>query len=198
MDNIKDFDKTLFWRLGAMKFSEEYDSLTKLTDVCTYDATLYNTNDPKKCMIRGSTSFRPHLVRHLNLLDDASRNWIQALWNKSNSYIANLGVTQYQCFLVITNNSFSVGKHSHGDHMGDTITVVSTLGGSDVDTYLCISDDVRIKYPECGTIKAVCFDGNIIHHTESNDKNYYFHFVYDLVETVDFTKNEWLDINEYR
>jgi len=195
MAELKNLDKTMFWRLGAMKFSEEFKSLTALTDVCTYDATMYTNNAPKKCMIRDTTSFRPHLVRHLNLLDNEPRDYIQNLWNKSNDYITELGFTPYQCFLVITNNSFSVKQHSHGDHMGDTITVVSVEGDEPINTFLCIGNNTKILYPnKHSKVHAICFDSNAIHYTYSNDRNYYFHFVYDLCETVNISKNIWTEI----
>ena len=195
MARITNFDKTMFYRLGAMKFSEEYPTLAKLTDVCTYDATLYDSTRPKQCMIRESTSFRPHLVRHLNLLEDDMRDYIQDMWNRGNAYIKNLNVTQYQCFLVITNNKFSVGKHTHGDHMGDTITVVSVLGEDTTNSFLCIGNHTRVKYPELNSgLHAICFDSDAVHYTETFDNNYYFHFVYDLNERVHFVKNKWTTI----
>ena len=187
------FSDTMFFRLGAMKFSERFEHLTQLTDVCTYDATMYTTNAPKQCMIRKQeTTFRPHLVRHLNLLDEGMRTYIQTLWNTGNDYIASLGVTPYQCFLVVTSNSYSVPDHTHGDHMGDTITVVSTYGDEESNTYLHLGDSPRLKYPEPndGTY-AVCFDGNTVHSTDAHDANYYFHFVYDLTTKVDYIKNTW-------
>lgn len=190
------FSDTMFFRLGAMKFSESFESLAKLTDVCTYDATMYHTNEPKNCMIRRhETTFRPHLVRHLNLLDDDMRNYIQAMWNSSNKFVSSIGVEPYQCFLVISSNSYSVPDHTHGDHMGDTITVVSTMGDSPSATYLHLGENARLKYPEPNEgIFAVCFDGNIVHRMDSHDDNYYFHFVYDLASTVDFQKNVWVKL----
>jgi hypothetical protein len=185
-----------FFKLGAIKFSESFDGLTKLTDVCTYDATLYSDNKPKQCMIRKSeTTFRPHLVRHLNMLDDELskyRDYIQELWDRSLAFVTEQGYTPYQCFLVITSNSYSVLKHTHGEHMGDTITVISTLGEESSDTYLHL-DATILQYPEPDTSPVVvCFDGNIIHHTDSRDKNLYFHFVYDLETAVTLPKNQWL------
>lgn len=187
------FSDTMFFKLGAMKFSERFEHLTQLTDVCTYDATMYVNNEPKHCMIRRQeTTFRPHLVRHLNLLDDDMRTYIQTMWNHSNRYVTELNVNPYQCFLVISSNGYSVPDHTHGDHMGDTITVVSTYGDEPTDTYLHLGDNPRLKYPEPSDgYHAVCFDGNILHRTDSHDKNYYFHFVYDLTAKVDFTKNIW-------
>jgi hypothetical protein len=184
----------MFFRLGAIKFSESLPNLTQLTDVCTYDATMYMDNSPKRCMIRKQeTSFRPHLVRHLNLLDNELpdiRTYIQDMWDSSNDYIQQLNVTPYQSFFIISANKWSVSKHSHGDHMGDTVTVVSTLGDTISDGYLFFGDNVKLKYPDPNQGRfAVCFDSNIIHHTEINDYNYYFHFVYDLVTKYDGEKN---------
>lgn len=196
---MKQLIDTMFFRLGAIKFSESFPNLTELTDVCTYDATMYYDNSPKKCMIRKQeTTFRPHLVRHLNLLDDEMpevRKYIQNMWDNSNEYIRQMNVTPYQCFLVISANNWSVGKHTHGDHMGDTITVVSTMGNTESKSYLHLGNNPRLKYPDPneGNL-AVCFDGNIIHHTEMSDYNYYFHFVYDLTEKVNITKNTWVKI----
>ena len=189
------FNETMFYRLGAIKFSESFDNLTKLTDVCTYDATMYTTNDPKYCMIRRQeTTFRPHLVRHLNLIEDNMRDYIQQMWNRSNEYIQSLNATPYQCFLVITCNNASVAKHTHGNHMGDTITVVSTMGDSITDTYLNLGD-TTLKYPEPNQgYKAVCFENDLLHSTTSNDDNYYFHFVYDLAHTIDIPKNTWISL----
>ena len=181
---------TMFFRLGAMKFSESFDGLAKLTDVCTYDATLYSDNSAKYCMIRPDTSFRPHLVRHLNLLEQDQREYIQIMWDQSNRYIDNLKLTPYQCFLVITSNRYSVPDHTHGDHLGDTITVVSTVGTSPSNTYLCLEDGTRLKYPDPNEGNfAVCFDSNSLHRMESRDDNFYFHFVYDLVNKCDCEKN---------
>jgi hypothetical protein len=193
---MKQFSDTFFFRLGAMKFSESFDGLTKLTDVCTYDATMYATNEPKYCMIRKQeTTFRPHLVRHLNLLDDEMRNYIQRMWDASNTFVQSIGIEPYQCFLVISSNRYSVPDHTHGDHMGDTITVVSSLGNSVSDTYLCLGDNTRLKYPEPNEGNyAVCFDGNIVHSMDAHDDNYYFHFVYDLTTSVDFPKNIWIKL----
>lgn len=196
---MKQLIDTMFFRLGSMKFSESLKHLAELTDVCTYDATLYANNEPKKCMIRKSeTTFRPHLVRHLNLLDDEMpemREYIQNMWNKSTIYINSLNAIPYQCFLVISANKYSVKRHSHGDHMGDTITVVSTLGNDITDAYLYIDDKYKLKYPEPNSGDfAVCFDGNTIHHTEVFDNNYYFHFVYDLAHKVNFEKNIFREI----
>lgn len=193
---MKPLADTIFFRLGAMKFSESYTGFTKLTDVCTYDATMYATNTPKHCMIRKhETTFRPHLVRHLNLLDDDMRTYVQHMWDKSNAFVNMIGVEAYQCFLVISSNGYSVPDHSHGDHMGDTITVVSTMGQHPSKTYLHIGDNPELKYPDPGEGNfAVCFQSNVVHRMNSQDTNYYFHFVYDLVTPVDFPKNTWFKI----
>ena len=190
------FSETMFFRLGAMKFSESFEGLTKLTDVCTYDATLYANNEPKYCMIRKQeTTFRPHLIRHLNLLDDDMKNYIQDMWDRSNAFVNMLGIDVYQCFLVISSNGYSVPDHTHGDHTGDTITVVSTMGQCPSNTYLHIGDNPGLKYPDPDEGNfAVCFQGNMMHRMNSNDTNYYFHFVYDLTTSVDFPKNAWFKI----
>ena len=179
---------SMFFRLGAIKFSESFPNLTELTNICTYDATLYSSNQPKKCMIRQEeTTFRPHLIRHLNLLDydmPEMRTYIQQMWDDSNQYIDSLGVEVYQTFFIITKDA-SVKRHSHGDHMGDTVTVFSTLGTSPSNSYLYLGRDCKLTYPDPGEGNyAVCFDCNTIHYTESFDSNYYFHFVYDLTDTV--------------
>jgi hypothetical protein len=123
------------------------------------------------------------------------RDYIQTLWDKSLAFVTKQGYTPYQCFLIITSNSYSVLKHSHGDHMGDTITVVSTMGSESTETYLHLGDNPRLKYPESDSgAVVVCFDGNIIHYTESNDNNLYFHFVYDLEQTATLPKNVWLEL----
>jgi hypothetical protein len=122
------------------------------------------------------------------------REYIQELWDKSLEFVVNQGYTPYQCFLIITSNSYSVLKHAHGEHMGDTITVVSTLGNDLTDTYLHLGRSV-LQYPEPNTEPvAVCFDGNIVHWTRSKDQNLYFHFVYDLDTAATLPKNQWLQL----
>ena len=75
--------------------------------------------------------------------------------------------------------------------MGDTITVVVVVGEDPVTNRLVLGDDI-IQYPPADqNCYAVCFDGNITHATQCSDNNVYFHFVYDLMEKVNFTKNSW-------
>ena len=78
--------------------------------------------------------------------------------------------------------------------MGDTITVVVVVGTNVVDNKLILGDNV-IDYPPADEqCYAVCFDGDILHATQCNDKNVYFHFVYDIIDKVDIKKNTWIKL----
>lgn len=190
---MKDLVDTKFFRIGSITYDEDPESL-RFSNVATFDATIYADNMPKYSMIRESTSIRPHLVRNINLLDSDKKTWLQNFWDQANNYANTLG-TPYQCFLVISGNRHSVAPHSHGDHLGDTVTVVSVQGTSTVDTKLFIDNHTELLYPTTdNNFYAVCFDGNVTHSTQSQDDNVYFHFVYDLINRIDAPKNIWVQL----
>lgn len=190
--NLELFDQSAFFRIGASKLAANGLSYA---DVSTFDATLYDTNAPRKCLVRQETTIRPHLIRSLNILDregkESLRQSIQAIWEKADCFAYSLGNVQ-QCFLVITPPTVSVAKHSHGSHLSDTVTVVYGCGERST-AQLCFSHQAAIPYPQPGYIKAVCFESNIEHWTIA-DNNYFFHFVYDYEQPVSMEKRVWMDI----
>ena len=190
MNNIA---HTRFFKIGSVVYNHEPESVA-FSNVATFDATVYADNSPRYSMIRESTSIRPHLVRNINLLEPQQQQWLQNFWNRADQYVKAIG-TPLQCFLVISTNCHSVLPHTHGNHLGDTVTVVSVQGTAPVSTKLVIEDHTRLLYPAAdNNFYAVCFDSNAVHSTESQDNNVYFHFVYDLAGTVNIPKNSWLRI----
>lgn len=190
---MKHIVNSRFFKIGSVVYHPMPESVS-FSDVATFDATIYADNQPRLSMIRDQTSIRPHLVRNLNLLDTESKKWLQNFWDRADRYVRSIG-NPYQCFLVITGNQHSVASHSHGEHLGDTVTVVSVQGNDPVDTHLVIDGHKRLQYPDADDqFYAVCFDSNVNHGTDSHDHNLYFHFVYDLSHTIDVDKNVWLKI----
>jgi hypothetical protein len=188
---MKSIADTRFFRIGSVTYEHEPEAL-KFSNVSTFDASVYSNNQPKYSMIRESTSLRPHLVRNINLLSAAEQQWLQNFWNQADQYVHAIG-QPYQCFLVITKNCHSVATHSHGSHLGDTVTVVSVQGSTPVSTKLIVEDHPALLYPGADdNFYAVCFDSNAQHSTESMDTNVYFHFVYDLVGPAAVPKNTWI------
>jgi len=190
---MNSFVNTRFFKIGSVVYNHDPEGLA-FSNVATFDATVYANNAPRYSMIRESTSIRPHLVRNINLLDEQQRLWLQDFWNRADQYV-NAIATPRQCFLVISTNGHSVLPHTHGDHLGDTITVVTVQGTKPVSTKLVIEDHTKLLYPPAdNNFYAVCFDSDAVHSTESHDDNVYFHFVYDLEDRVNIPKNIWVRI----
>ncbi len=190
---MNSFVGTKFFKIGSVVYNHDPEGLA-FSNVATFDASVYADNSPRHSMIRENTSIRPHLVRNINLLDRQQKQWLQNFWNCADQYV-NSVATPRQCFLVISANGHSVLPHTHGDHLGDTITVVTVQGSGPVSTKLVIENHSELLYPPAdNNFYAVCFDSNVVHSTESQDNNVYFHFVYDLAGAVNITKNKWLRI----